>query len=259
LKKIFLAVAIAVALIWGIWIAFPLSAIQSIIEDSLGDYGLSVTFSNIRKGILYRLRADGITLRHGARDIILLNSLDATLHPLYLIDSRIRISFQGRVGSGFFSGDADLSRTSLVMHLDFDRVSLADLQFLHVVGISGNGTIAGKIAVDNQVRRISFLLRDADMQPVRIAESLLPLNFFRTVRGSFEVGGRHIRVESISLEGPNVFARLKGVIMEGNMDMQMEVMPEKAFLENPLFLAQLERYQVSPGYYVIPVKGPVVF
>jgi hypothetical protein len=39
----------------------------------------------------------------------------------------------------------------------------------------------------------------------------------------------------------------------------MEVMPQKLFLENPLFLSQVDGYRVSPGYYVIPVKGPVVF
>jgi type II secretion system protein N len=259
LKRILFAVAIAIALIWGTWIAIPVSAIQSIIEDSLNDYGLTVTFTNVRKGPFYRLRADGIALKHEAREIMSLNSLEATLRPLHLIVSRIDVSIQGRVGAGFFSGSADLSRTSLMMHLDFERASLADMQFLNLVGIRGTGAISGKIAVDNQVSRITFLLRDADMQPASIAGSFLPLNLFRTVRGSIEADGRRIHVESLSLEGPNVFARLKGVIMKGRMDMQMEVMPEKAFLENPLFLAQIERYQVSPGYYVIPVKGPVVF
>jgi hypothetical protein len=37
--------------------------------------------------------------------------------------------------------------------------------------------------------------------------------------------------------------------------MTMEVMPGKSFLENPFFLAELERYKISPGYYRIPVRG----
>jgi hypothetical protein len=68
-----------------------------------------------------------------------------------------------------------------------------------------------------------------------------------------------IDVASVSLEGPNIFARLRGTIRNNFMDLRMEVMPEKVFLENPLLLSQVDRYQVSPGYYVIPVKGPLVF
>jgi hypothetical protein len=34
----------------------------------------------------------------------------------------------------------------------------------------------------------------------------------------------------------------------------MELMPGMSFIENPLFLAGLEKYKISPGYYVIPVK-----
>jgi hypothetical protein len=35
----------------------------------------------------------------------------------------------------------------------------------------------------------------------------------------------------------------------------MEVMPGKAYLENPIFLGELQKYMVSPGYYMIPIKG----
>jgi hypothetical protein len=61
------------------------------------------------------------------------------------------------------------------------------------------------------------------------------------------------------LEGPDILARLKGIIKDGVADLRMEVMPRKSFLENPLFLSQVDRYQVSPGYYIIPIKGPIAF
>jgi hypothetical protein len=35
----------------------------------------------------------------------------------------------------------------------------------------------------------------------------------------------------------------------------MELMPGISFIENPLFRSGLERYKISPGYYVIPLKG----
>jgi len=39
------------------------------------------------------------------------------------------------------------------------------------------------------------------------------------------------------------------------MDLNMELMPGRSFIENPLFNMEMDRYRVSPGYYVIPVRG----
>lgn len=258
-KKALIAAAIACALVWGIWISLPVSVVQTLMEEAAGDYGATLVVSGLRKGLFYRLYSDGITLRNEKGDIVALHSVEANIRPYYLVVSRMDVSFHGRVGAGFFSGRADLSRNKFRVNLTVEEAGFADMLFLSTAGITGTGTISGKIEIEDHRRRMTFLLRDADMHPALIAGSFLPLNFFKTVKGSLEADGPRINVESISLEGPNVSARLKGVIMDGMMDLQMEVMPEKAFLENPLFLTQISSYQVSPGYYVIPVKGPVVF
>jgi hypothetical protein len=64
----------------------------------------------------------------------------------------------------------------------------------------------------------------------------------------------------MTFEGEKGFARLKGNISNGVMDLELELMPDAGYFVNEresLELALIRQYQISPGYYLIPVKGPV--
>ena len=145
------------------------------------------------------------------------------------------------------------------MNLDFRQAQLRDLQFLAITGIRGKGTISGHITMTDQNGHVNFLVNNAELEPLVFQDVPAPLNFFRTINGSVDIDRNNIHLVSVSLEGQNIFARLGGDIKDGVMDLRMEVMPQKVFLENPLFLSRIARYQVSPGYYLIPIKGPLVF
>ena len=83
----------------------------------------------------------------------------------------------------------------------------------------------------------------------------VPLNFFHRVTGSIDINGKILNIVSVYLEGKDISARLKGAIRDAVMDLNMELMPGKSFIENPLFIAGLEKYKISPGYYMIPARG----
>jgi hypothetical protein len=169
------------------------------------------------------------------------------------------LSLDGRIGAGHFSGDAILSKNMITVNIDFMQASLMDMQFLKISGIRGTGDVSGKFTLIDQKGHLEFLVKDAGIEPAVFAGVTVPLNFFNTIKGSLDIEGNTFDLASVSLEGRHIFARLKGVIKDNVMDLRMEVMPQKSFLENPLFLSQVDRYQVSPGYYVIPVKGNLVF
>jgi hypothetical protein len=82
----------------------------------------------------------------------------------------------------------------------------------------------------------------------------VPLNFFNSVRGVLEVKGDTIHISSLALEGKDIYARIRGEISNNVMDISMEIMPERSFLNNPLFINAMEQYKVSPGYYVIHIR-----
>ena len=66
-----------------------------------------------------------------------------------------------------------------------------------------------------------------------------------------------ITFDSVSLEGDKGYARLKGRITNGYMNMALEIMPEAGKLTS-LEKMLIGKYIVSPGYYVVPLKGPVM-
>ena len=258
-KKVLLAFVVVVTVIWGIWIAFPASAIESIIEDSVQNQKITLEVEGLKKSMFYRLYADRIVVKASGGELIALHTIHGTINPLSFVALRIDLSVDGRVGEGHFSGNARFSKTLIATRLDFKRASLRDMKFLKIVGIHGTGDVSGKFMLTDQKGHLEFLVKDAGIDPAVFAGVTVPLNFFHTVKGSADIEGNIFDLATISLEGSNIFARLKGVIKDSVMDLRMEVMPEKLFLENPLFLSQVDRYQVSPGYYVIPVKGNLVF
>ena len=259
LKKVLIALVAVVTIVWGIWISFPVTAMQSIIEDSVHNQKFTLTVEGLKKGIFYRLHADSIVLKNSGAGLISLNAIHGTINPLSLITSRMDLSLDGRVGEGHFSGDAILSRNMITVNIVFMQANLRDMQFLEVAGIRGTGDVSGKFTLTDQKGHLEFLVNNAGIDPAVFAGVTVPLNFFNTIKGSVDIEGNTVDLASVSLEGRDIFARLKGVIKDNVMDLHMEVMPPKSFLENPLFLSQVDRYQVSPGYYVIPVKGNLVF
>ncbi len=101
---------------------------------------------------------------------------------------------------------------------------------------------------------VEFVTKDSSFEPAVFSGVKVPLNFFHNIRGSIDIKGNIINVVSVALEGKDIYARLKGVVKDAVMDLNMELMPGMSFIENPLFLAEFEKYKISPGYYVIPVK-----
>jgi type II secretion system protein N len=259
MKKVLLAPVALLTVIWGIWVAVPVTAIQSIIEDSVHNQKFTLTVEGLKKGFFYRLYAESIVLKSAGAGLISLNAIHGTINPLSLIALRMDLSLKGRIGAGNFSGDARLSKNMITTNLDFMQLRLKDMQFLEIAGIHGTGALSGKFTLTDQRGHLEFLVNNAEIEPAVFAGVTVPLNFFNTVKGSVDIEGNTFHVASVSLEGTHIFARLKGVLKDNVMDLRMEVMPQKSFLENPLFLSQVDRYQVSPGYFVIPVKGNLVF
>jgi len=59
------------------------------------------------------------------------------------------------------------------------------------------------------------------------------------------------------MSGTGIYARVKGSIRGADMNMSVELMTDSSFTTEPLFQFILDRYKVSPGYAVIPLKGAI--
>jgi type II secretion system protein N len=253
-KKILIALTAIPVIFWGIWIAVPETSIQSIIENSISSNKLSLEVKGVKKGLFYNLSVDNLTLKSSGEQLVSLTNIHSRVNPLSLIMLRLNLSFNGGIGGGTISGHTNLIKNKMQIGLDIKKANISDIPLFKLIGVQGTGTISGRLTMIDDTGHVEFVAKDSSFEPAIFSGVKVPLNFFHNIRGSVDIKGNIINVVSVALEGKDIYARLKGVVKDAVMDLNMELMPGMSFIENPLFLAGLEKYKISPGYYVIPVK-----
>ena len=254
MKKILIALTAIPVIFWGIWIAVPETSIQSIIENSISSNKLSLEVKGVKKGLFYNPSVDNLTLKSSGEQLVSLTNIHSRVNPLSLIMLRLNLSFNGGIGGGTISGHTSLIKNKMQIGLDIKKANISDIPLFKLIGVQGTGTISGRLTMIDDTGHVEFVAKDSSFEPAIFSGVKVPLNFFHNIRGSVDIKGNIINVVSVALEGKDIYARLKGVVKDAVMDLNMELMPGMSFIENPLFLAGLEKYKISPGYYVIPVK-----
>ena len=255
MKKILIAFAAIPAIFWFIWMAFPATAIQSMIEHSVDGGSIAIEVRGLKKGFFYSLDIDRVALKRLGVDVASFDKIQSRINPFGLLRMRLDASMNGTMGSGKISGNAIFAKNELQARFDYKDVDMREMPFLEQTGIRGTGTISGRFLMADDKGSLEFVTRNAAFEPADFSGVKVPMNIFNDVTGSLAIEGNVIEVVSIFLVGKDIYARLKGVIKNSSTDLAMELMPGRSFLENPLFLMEVGRYQVSPGYYVIPVRG----
>ena len=254
MKKILIILIFLPVVFWAIWFVFPETSIQTIIEDSLGRE-FEPQVKGLRKGLFYDLHIDNLQLEHSGREVISLDNIDADVSPLSLILLRLNLTMDGRISGGNISGKMDLSKGGMRMRLDVQKADIGHISLFKLAGIQGKGAISGKFIMTDETGHIEFAADDAVFEPFIFSETNVPLNLFHGIKGAIDIKGNILNIISIALEGKDVYARMKGVIHDTVMDLNMELMPGRSFIENPFFLAGLDKYKISPGYYMIHIRG----
>jgi type II secretion system protein N len=257
-KKIIIAVAAVPLLFWMVWISFPSSSLQTIIEDSVPEGPFSIEVQGLKKGLFYTVDIARLTLKDPQNEFVSFDNIYGRVNPFDLLLLRLDLSVRGHIRDGNISGHVTFTKSRINGGIHFFGIRLGDLQFLQRAGISGTGTLAGSFILKDNTGHLDFITKDADFEQAYFSGVRVPLNFFHTVSGALDIQDNAVHIAAISLEGKDMYARLKGTIRDDVMDMTMEFMPGESYAENPLVLAGLEPYRVSPGYYMIPVRGDLL-
>lgn len=252
MKKILIALVAILVIFYGIWIVFPKTSIQSIIEDSISHQRLRLEVEGLKKGLFYNLRVDRLTL-NGREEYLSIDDIHVRINPLSLILLRLNLSFVGDMGGGDISGSMSLTKNNRDIEINIEEADIGVIPLLQLAGVQGTGTISGRFIMRDSTGHVKFFTEDAGFETAVFSGIAVPLNLFHTAKGSMDINGNTINIISFTLEGEDIYARLKGAIKDGVIDLNMELMPGRSFIENPLFLS-FEKYKISPGYYIIPVK-----
>lgn len=248
-----IAIPVFLILIW--FFAIPTALIQKYLEEEVrksGNGDVTLTVERLRKGVFFSLAADSLTIHLKGQPAIEITHFTGSLSPRHITARKIAVAVKGKIGQGDMRGTLWLPSDGTVF---IDRADLDAIPLFHTFGIPVNGELSSEITIHNRRVRAVFSVPDLDVRESTL--SAVPLmNSFRKVQGSLVMENTKIQVDSVSLEGEKAFARLSGDITNSIMNLNLELMPEPDAL-NPMESMLIGKYIVSPGYYIIPIRGPI--
>ncbi|MGE5893250.1 MAG: type II secretion system protein GspN [bacterium] len=206
------------------------------------------------KKLFFQFTADSLQVSGPQGEVWKISELRGRVDPFQLFLSRAIISVQGLSYGGAVGGTMRFERKGSKIELVYSGIDFSAIPSVKERNIQGTGKLSGELAYGNQGGDVRFVLNDASIAGISSEGMYVPLRYFHTIRGAMKIlTPQNVAITAISLEGKNIYARLKGNIMNGTADLGIEIMPETSFEDSSLMML-LDRYKISDGYYFIPIK-----
>lgn len=255
MKKVLVFILISIPIFfWGIWFIFPEEVIKNEIINSLSTSDLKAELTGFRKGLLYNFKIDKLLFKNSSNEILVFKNIDSKIKFINLFLFQIDMSIKCDFAGGVLDGRLLIKKNGISGKLFLDNGNIEEINTLYTAGLKAKGSIRATVDVNTNNIIINFIAKDVDMEPFIIKDTYIPLNLFKKINGSFIKEKDSILIESLSFEGEDIIARVKGKIIDSKIDCNMELMPRREYLDKQLIIYGLDKYKVAPGYYVIPVS-----
>lgn len=249
----------------GLWsIAIPESLIVDLIEGSLSRDYIYLRIKGLEKGLFYNFSAEEILLKkRGAggdsEDFLLqFKNVSGRLDFMSLLELSPELSFDCGMNGGDIRGEIRLAGDRDV-RINGSAISIKGIPFLEPLGIRGEGIMSGDFSLRDGRGELRFSVSGLRLDNASFGGVFLPLEIFGGIKGAAAISGETVEVRSFAMSGKGAYARVRGNIKGGRMDMTFELMTDSSFTLEPFFGALLEPYRVSPGYYAVPLRGEAPF
>jgi type II secretion system protein N len=259
-KRLLIAGVVLVFLVFGLWIiAVPESLLSGLITASFQGSPVSIQVFDLQKGLFYNVRVGQIVLKKAGATLLSVDNASGRLIFSSLLKLRPGITFHGDIAGGTVAGTMYLSKGRPDVDIVLKGAQIGGVPFLAQAGLNGRGVLSGEYRFLHTEGKLKFAVEDADMKTASFGGVPVPLDMFHTARGAMETKGSVLSVTSFAMEGKGVYARIRGKVIDNVLNLTMEVMPDASFArQNPVF-SLIGRYEVSPGYYSIPIRGELPF
>jgi hypothetical protein len=235
-------------------IVVPVDLMKEKLESAVAGSAISnmsLSVKGLRKGIFFTLSADSLDLNTDNRPALKITDITGGFSLRYLTERKLGFDIKGKIGTGDVSG---ILKLPLEGSIKATRAELSEIPYLRRFDIVIHGHVSSDMKIRGNMLKIIFNVPDLYIDD---SASVIPLlNTFRKLQGALSVKENILQVDSISLEGEKGYARLKGGITNNIMDLSLELMPAADKL-NTLESMVIGKYIVSPGYYVVPIRGPL--
>lgn len=256
-----IALLFLAACLW--FIAIPESLVAGLIENSLSREYLYLKTEGVKKGLFYTFAADRILLKKkgsGADPddtLLVFSNVKGRVALLSLLMLRPELRFRGSVNDGGVTGVVRLTGADSLM-ITASALRINGIPLFEPLGIYGDGILSGTFAVRDNSGELKFSVTDLRLKSTALGGVLLPLDLFHDAKGSVRISNdTTAEVRSFAMTGTGIYARVKGTIKGNDMNMSLELMADSSLASESLFQMVLEKYRVSPGYYLVPLKGGV--
>jgi type II secretion system protein N len=252
--SVVIAIPVLIILVW--YFAIPDDYLQSSLENAVAAHSISdidIDISGFRKGLFFTTHADSLDISMDKKHLVSVTDLKSSIHLLDSIMRKQVFSLHGKIGSGDVNGFFNLPDSG---SLTVDKADLQAISYLKNFGIEAEGFLSANLVARGDTVDILFQIPNAEIKESPLGE-LLTMKSFQKIQGALTVRGNTVKIKSISLEADKGYARLKGDIKNRFMSMTLEIMPEPGKLESFESML-LANYLVTPGYYVIPIEGPIL-
>lgn len=262
MKKAAVVIGVVFLIIVGVWyIALPSSLITNVMEGALRKDNLSLEVEGLKKGLFYSLKADKIVLRQKGGDkdsgepLFVCSDFKGGVDVSSLAGLSPKLNFTCTMNDGEITGDMALSGNKN-FNVTGKAIRLQKIPFLESYGIRGEGVLSGSFRMSNASGDLKFSVAEARLERAYVNGVSIPLDRFQDIKGTVAFTGDAIDVRSVTFTGDDISAKAGGSIKGRAMDMTLEVTKGTTSISDTID-PLLERYKVSPGYYVIPWKGEV--
>jgi type II secretion system protein N len=257
MKKALAALAVLAALIWGAWlVVVPEDLVVKRAEEVLARDEMRARLVGFRKGLFYTFTAEKIDFLYQGEPVLTINEVSARPDFLSLLTLKPVFLLRAEAGGGPVSGAVEPGGGSFHVQAEAREVEIGNLGALERFGITGRGTLSLDFRMKDEKGSARFSVKGAAFEPLSILGLRFPLDAVETIRGAALINYGAVEVESLTLEGPELFARVSGTLNPRAVDMQIELMPETDTFPDPTLAQLLAPYKVGRGHYVIPLKAP---
>lgn len=254
MRKVLAFILISIPIFfWGIWFVFPEDVIKDEIIDTLSNEDLKPEITGFKKGLSYDFKIDKLVFKNNSKEVLIFKNIDSKIKFLSLLIFQINMTIKGEFAGGILNGNLLIEKNGVSGKLFLDNGNLEEINALYIADLKAKGILKATIDINTNNAYLNFIVKDADMEPLIIKDTYIPLNLFKKINGSFVKEKDFINIESLSFEGENIIARVKGKIIDSKIDCNIEVMPGNEYVDKQLVIYGLDRYKVAPGYYVIPI------
>jgi type II secretion system protein N len=194
------------------------------------------------------------------------DQLTARLKILPLLLGRVEIACRATIGDGVIEGEfsplAGGNQQLIITGMKLETLPL----LLTITGsevhgeLRATGFYRGKQS--DAKGELQLEVKNLDLRGVKVGGLPLPDATYETVQGMFRIAAGKAVIQSLTLQGDGIYARLSGDIPVGaatdspTLNLTLELMPKPDFLERQKFVFMLlAKHLTTPGHYQIPIRG----